>query len=141
MHLGNSKYIFVFSVIGSRSQTHSKSNTHTIIAFFECVWVLRSTSKVSNAFEVKYTHTQSWLTWSWCGPETTTLTCNKSLNVFRCFKVLRRFQTHSKLNTHTQSWLNSKNITTYIHRYLLAVTLLMLSLWETLVYNSPFISR
>ncbi len=85
----------------------------------------------------------------------TTLTCNKSSNAFRCFKVLRRSQTHSKLNTHTQSWLpsnafgcfkvlrstqtHSKNITTYIHRYLLAVTLLMLSLWKTLVYNSPFI--
>ena len=35
-----------------RSKTHSKWNTHTIMAFFECIWVLQSTLKHPNAANI-----------------------------------------------------------------------------------------
>ncbi len=72
-----------------RSKTHLKWNTHTIMAFIECVWVLWSTLKHPNAFDVTDTH-NSLL----------------SSNAFGCFKVLRSTQMHSK------------NITANIHIFI-----------------------
>ncbi len=138
-------------------------------AFFECISYLQSTLKVWNAFEVTYTH-KPLLSSNAFGPfevlwrsETHFKSLKHKLllssNAFLTFKLLWRAQMHSKWLAHTKLLLSLDAFHTFkvLRRYemhpkniwrisdknanLLAVTLVMLSLCDTLVYKLPFMSR
>ncbi len=104
------------SVKATRTLLHTSWTSTSVKSVFECIWVLRSTSKHPNTFEVKMHQKQSDyftqnIKFHNCQSATK---LHKSLwsqssNVFGCFEVLRSTQMHSKyknaLQVKQHKWL------------------------------------